>query len=565
MKPILTIDYIVIAIYMLLTVIIGCYFIKFNKTGSDFFRGGNKIPWIIAGLSSFMSGFSAWTFTGAAGIAYKEGITIIFMYIGNSLAFFVGYFVFAKPWRRTRISTVMEYLHERYDEPTRQTFSWLTTIFQLFMGGSILYGLGVFLSSVCGFPLIWTIIIAGLIILIYSFLGGLWAVMITDFIQGVILIPFTIVMFIVALNRIGGISSFMSSLPPFALTLGHSEKSMFGYIICFAIVNLFAYNTSVNAQRYFSVDNERSAKKVALFTGSLYILGTFIWFIPPMAMRILYPNIAQIFPNLPNPEEASYALASLTLLPNGLIGIMLAAMFSASMSSLSSFYNMHSAILSKDIFQTIFKIENDENKLLILGRIMTLVVGIIVPVIAIIMVVNKQSVFETMLTFNTIISLAYGIPALLGLVEKRAPNYSGLLSFSVALILGVLSSFIFKWDFVTRVSVIVPAGILVYYLCILFKEKPSFADKRKLFFKKLDTPVDVNMEVGEKGNVEFFVFRFLSRVTVFISIVCLILSFSIPLSENKTFLMYIAITLFLGILFKIKSMKSAPEKLYTKK
>ena len=87
----------------------------------------------------------------------------------------------------------------------------------------------------------------------------------------------------------------------------------------------------------------------------LFFLGAFLWFIPPMAMRIVYPNLHAIWPHLANPNEASYVAASLTFLPHGLIGVMLAAMFSATMANLSANFNLKSAILSKDIYQTLFR------------------------------------------------------------------------------------------------------------------------------------------------------------------------------------------------------------------
>src|SRR3954470_17884366 len=110
------IDYIVIASYCVLMVLVGLYVARFNRSAAEYFRGGNRIPWLVAGLSSFMSGFSAWTFTGAAGLAYQRGIVAVLLYVGNALTFLLGYWVFAVRWRRARISTVMEYLVERFDE-----------------------------------------------------------------------------------------------------------------------------------------------------------------------------------------------------------------------------------------------------------------------------------------------------------------------------------------------------------------------------------------------------------------------------------------------------------------
>ena len=156
------VDYTVIGLYALLMVVVGLYVMRFNRGAAEYFRGGSRIPWLVAGLSCFMSGFSAWTFTGAAGVAYRSGIAATGMYIGNALSFLLGYMVFAVRWRRSRITTVMEYLSGRFNPTTHQVFSWTTILFQLFTSASTLYGLSVFVSSACGFPVTWTIIVPAL-------------------------------------------------------------------------------------------------------------------------------------------------------------------------------------------------------------------------------------------------------------------------------------------------------------------------------------------------------------------------------------------------------------------
>src|SRR5881227_1200360 len=141
------IDYLVIGGYCLLMVLFGLYVARFNRSAAEYFRGGNRIPWLVAGLSSFMAGFSAWTFTGAAGVAYRAGIAATGLYVGNAASFLLGYFVFARRWRRSRVTTVMEYLSDRFNPVTHQTFSWVTIFFQLFTSASTLYGLSLFISS----------------------------------------------------------------------------------------------------------------------------------------------------------------------------------------------------------------------------------------------------------------------------------------------------------------------------------------------------------------------------------------------------------------------------------
>src|SRR5215831_6032272 len=93
-----SIDYIVIFCYILLMIGVGLFVMRFNRSASEYFRGGSRIPWLVAGLSTFMSGFSAWTFTGGAGVAYKSGVAAIGLFVGNAFSFLLGYYVFAARW-----------------------------------------------------------------------------------------------------------------------------------------------------------------------------------------------------------------------------------------------------------------------------------------------------------------------------------------------------------------------------------------------------------------------------------------------------------------------------------
>jgi solute:Na+ symporter, SSS family len=533
-------DYAVIICYILLMIGVGFYVLRFNSTASEYFRGGSRIPWLVAGLSAFMSGFSAWTFTGGAGVAYSSGIAVIGLYLGNGLSFLLGYYIFASRWRRTRISTVMEYLSDRFGPATHQTFSWATIVFQLFTSATMLYGLSLFVSTACRFSVTATILITGAVILSYSVLGGLWAVVIADFLQASILLPFCIVLAITSLLHVGGISGLVHSLPPQMKTISVHGEFGWIYLACWAVMVSFGYNTSAMAQRYFSVENERAAKRVALLCCGLFFLGAFLWFIPPMAMRIIYPNLHAIWPQLANPNEASYVAASLTFLPHGLIGIMLAAMFSATMASLSANFNLKSAILSKDIYQTLFRPQAGERELLIVGALMTLLVGGVTTILAVVMASRGESIFEVMMVFNTLISLSYGPPALLGLVFRRAPWWSGMATFATGLILGILGDFVFRWTFIKQIVFVVPATFAVFFLSMLFDGQESAGRAR--LFKKLDTPVDP-AEITDAPDFSRPVFRFLSRAIACIGLTSLLLLIPNPPGARMTILSFSAITL----------------------
>jgi SSS family transporter len=538
------VDYLVIALYALLMVRVGFYVLRFNRGAAEYFRGGNRIPWLVAGLSCFMAGFSAWTFTGAAGVAYRSGIAATGLYIGNALSFLLGYFIFAKRWRRSRITTVMEYLSGRFNPATHQIFSWTTILFQLFTSASTLFGLSLFVSSACGFPVTWTILGAGALIVFYCVLGGLWAVVVTDFLQAAILMPFCLVLVVTALTRVGGVTGLIHALPPEMKTIHVTGEFGWIYLLSWTIMVSFGYNTSAMAQRYFSVDNERSARKVALLCCGLFFVGAFLWFIPPMAMRVIYPDLHAVWPALPNASEAAYAVASLTLLPHGLIGVMLAAMFSATMANLSAQFNLKSAILTKDVYQSLFRKGAEEHELLVVGWITTLLIGGATTLIAVIMAASGQSVFQVMLKFNTLISLAYGPPALLGLVVRKTPPWSGMASFVTGLVLGILGAFVYHWSLVQQVAIIIPASFGVFFLSMLFDRGDTPA--RALLFKNLNTPIDVARELKNSEDFTAPVFRFLSRTISCIGLLSLLLLLATPPNQRTTVLWFAGLTLAVG-------------------
>jgi SSS family transporter len=544
MKAANLLDFSIIVVYMLAMGSVGFAFMRFNKGASDYFKGGNRIPWLAAGLSSFMSGFSAWTFTGAAGIAYRNGIVVVLLYVGNALAFLLGYFVFAQRWRRTRISTTMAYLVERFDEPTRQLFSITSVFFQTFVGAAILYGLSLMVASTCGFPMVSTIVASGALVLLYSTLGGLWAIVINDFLQAVILLPFCLVLVGASLAHVGGLVALYRELPPQMVSLHLHGQYSWGYVLCWALMISFGYNTGAVAQRYFSVDTERSAKRVAILCFLLFLVGAFIWFIPPMAMRVVYPDLAKVLPRFVNPQEAAFAAASLTLLPNGLIGIMLAAMFSSTMANLSGAFNLYAGILSKDVYQPLFAPDAGEFAMLRVGRIASAVVATCVTLLAVLLAVTGKSIFSVMVTFNTILSLAYGPPALLGLIVKKTPSWSGSASLLAGLIIGTIGTFLLGWGLVMNVVVVVPISVGIFLASRWFERPESVRQQsRERLFLRLATPIDVSKELAGSSDPTTRVFRFLSVVTGAIGLASLLLLLSVPVENRSIVIAYSGITL----------------------
>jgi hypothetical protein len=223
---------------------------------------------------------------------------------------------------------------------------------------------------------------------------------------------------------------------------------------------------------------------------------------------------------------------------------MLAAMFSATMANLSAQFNLKSAILTKDVYQDLFRKNASEKELLAVGWAATFLVGAGTTVIAVIMAASGQSVFAIMLKFNTLISLAYGPPALLGLVVRRTPPWSGLASFATGLILGVLGAFAYHWSLIQEVTIVVPASFGVFFLSMLLDRGDTPARAR--LFKNLATPIDVAVELGDSPDFTAPVFRFLSRTISWIGLLSLLLLLAVPSHQRVTVLWFAALTLAVG-------------------
>jgi hypothetical protein len=214
------------------------------------------------------------------------------------------------------------------------------------------------------------------------------------------------------------------------------------------------------------------------------------------------------------------------------------------MANLSAQFNVKSAILTKDVYQSLFRKSAGEHELLVVGWVTTFFIGGATTVIAVIMAASGQSVFQIMLTFNTLMSLAYGPPALLGLVVRRTPPWSGLASFATGLILGMLGAFVYHWSLIQQVAIIIPASFGVFFLTMPFDRGDT--PGRALLFRNLNTPINVATELKDSADYTVPVFRFLSRTISFIGLLSLVLLITVPSNQRITVVWFSALTIALG-------------------
>src|SRR5699024_5756243 len=172
------------------------------KGSKDFYVAGGKLPWWLSGISHHVSGYSGAVFTGYAAIAYTHGFTIyVWWALVITVAVIVGAHFIAPKWANLRIyynvESPTEYLATRYNLFTQQLMAWAGVILKLFDVGAKWAAIGILLNVFTGLPLIYGILLSGIISLIYITIGGLWADVWTDFAQFVIQVVAGVIMFFV--------------------------------------------------------------------------------------------------------------------------------------------------------------------------------------------------------------------------------------------------------------------------------------------------------------------------------------------------------------------------------
>lgn len=517
-----TIEYVVIGVYLLVLVAVGLAFRRFNANVSDYFRNGCRGTWWLVGSSAFMTSFSAWTFSGAAGAAYEAGWSVLIIYLANSVGFMINGLFLAKWFRQIRAITAPEVIQKRFGVPTQQFYAWMSFVTQTLYSSLHLLGLAIFCSAVFGFDIGDVIIGVGLVVLLYSLMGGSWAVTATDFLQTLILVPITILVGYLCLNEIGGVSGLLTAIEDRGLAGDYAMVNDAGrfplsaytwmWAIAMLLKNVIGYNTLTSAQRYFLVKDGREAQKAAWLGFVLMSLGAFVWLIPPIVARLLYEGqVAGMA--IPKPAEAAYAVASLNLLPNGMTGLMVVAMFAATMSSMDSGLNRNAAIFTNDIYPALCRLFGKtplvDRALLRLGQGFSALFGLTIVTIATYMAgIEGRGVFEHMLNLGALLALPMAVPTLLGLFVRRSPSWAAIFTVCVTLIpsaIGFFSNELFgeTWSFQAKVFANLSVGTVAYLLTIPFWEKSAsgYAEQVTEFFKVMHTPVDFEKEIGGSNDL----------------------------------------------------------------
>lgn len=349
-------DLIVIGLFFLSMLALGLWSYFKNKDTEDYFVASGKIPWWVAGISHHVSGYSGAVFVAYAALAYTHGFTLyVWWALTIGVTIIASAKIFPVYWvrlrKKFRIQSPLEFLSTRYNVTTRQIVAWSGVLLKVFDVGAKWAAIAILLNVVAGISMTSGILISGVVSLIYVTFGGLWAVVANDFLQFLVQVAAGIVMFVIVVARLGGVHSITGMWDQ--LPAGHdqlfNEPYTAGFALAFLFINFLSFNGGSwgLATRYISSPDEKQASKAAYLSGALYLIWPLILFFPMWAAPIILPGLS-------DPSQ-SYGLLMVKLLPSGLIGLVMASVFAATMSMTASDVNTMSAVITRDILPVLSK------------------------------------------------------------------------------------------------------------------------------------------------------------------------------------------------------------------
>ena len=537
------VDYALIGLYFVILIWVGLYSARKTRGTGDYFKGGGKVPWALAGFSNWVSGFSAFMFVAAAGFTYRNGAGALLVFTSAVWAYLLGYTVFAHRWRRARLDSPLEFLTRRFSRSTTYFYSFTAIIPQIVGIGQGLYILCIFVATALGFSdqefslagisltgLELSILIVGLVMVVYTVVGGLWAAVLSDAVQSVIILTMTLLIFPISFAYLGegagilrGVERLFQEAPEGYLGLTGEVASPL-FIGCYLLNVLLGYNVSWHmVQRYMSVPRERDARKMAMLCAVLSLVGPLLWILPVMASRLIFPDIDSLWPALADPAEASFVSLALLLLPHGMIGFVVSAIMSATLGQANDAFNWLAATFTRDVYVPLSRRggrpEPGERRQLAFARGVMLVVGVLGIAVAL-YIPRFGGAFSFALEYYSLMA-AFMMPVALGLVYTRTPWWSGIASCTAALLVtgGLMGAGIGSDHSMIRnvLSGSLTATVVFFGSAFWYRRSSRNREAIEEFARDLRTPVPD--EAYQVDAETLRVYRMLAQVCLLLGIV----------------------------------------------
>ena len=410
----------VIAIFSVFVLGVGMLFSRKGNNIKTFFAGGESVPWFIGGLSLFMSFFSAGTFVAWGSIAYKYGWVAITIQWTMCIGALVTGFWFAPRWKKTGALTAAEFIRQRLGLKVQKVYIFIFTLVNIFIKGSVLYPVSKLVSTSLHLPLVQTTIGLGLLMISYTAAGGLWAVMVTDILQFVVLTASVFILLPLSFDKVGGVEGFSNAVPDGFFNLLNGEYTL-GFIIAFTLYHIsFIAGNWTFVQRYTSVNSPNSARKVSFLFAGLYLVSPIVWMLPPMIYKGINPSLQGL------DVENAYLYMCQLVLPAGLLGLMLTGMYFSTSASANTALNVVSAVFTNDVYKGIINPNATEQQLMRVARLSSWFFGILMIIIAL-LIPYAGGIVEVILSIGAVTGGPLLVPSLWALFSKKISGKSTLI------------------------------------------------------------------------------------------------------------------------------------------
>jgi SSS family solute:Na+ symporter len=468
-----TLDLLVILGYLVGIVALGCWAgYRQRKSpadeSKDYFLAGGTLTWMVIGAALFSTNISTIHLVSLAQEGYVNGLAYgNFEWMAAFLLIVLSLF-FAPFYLRSKVATLPDFLEKRYNRPCRDWLAVLSIISAVFIHiGFSLYTGAVVLKGMFGFEIITSIIVISVLTGIYTIVGGLLAVVLTETIQTVILLGGAIILTIIAYNRVGGWSELAAVVEPVKLTVlratgDPSGLPWYAVFLGYPVIGLWYWCADQTiVQRVLGAKDENHARVGPLFAGFIKILPVFIFVLPGL---LCYALIKQgKLPNTLTDSADTYAFMIGNLLPVGLKGVVAAALLAALMSTVSGALNSVATLFCYDLYKR-FKPETPDHKLVVMGRWVTFI-AMVAAIIWSPFLSHFKSIFQGVSAVICYIAPPITAVFFWGVFWRRASGVAAQWTLYIGSFLG-LAVFLLDW-YKKSTGWNVPFMMATFYLCVL--------------------------------------------------------------------------------------------------
>lgn len=429
-----TLDYWVIVIFSIGILVAGLSMSDRKANMQSYFGASGALPWWMSGLSLYMGFFSAGTFVVWGAIAYEQGwVAVSIQWTMAVAGFLIGKFI-APRWRQTGVLTAAEFMQQRFGSSVHKFYTYIFLLMSFAYNGAFLYPVAKLVNVSTGLPSHYAIMLFGLMAVLYTTSGGLWAVIVTNVLQFVVLTAAVLIVVPLAFDHVGGISSFIDTAPTGFFNLTGGEYTPW-FMVAFGFYNMvFIGGNWAYVQRYTSVPTKREAKKVGYLFGWLYLISPVIWMLPPMLYRLVNVDLVGL------ENEGAYLMMCKEVLPAGIMGLMITGMIFATTDSVNASLNVSSAVFTNDVYKRLYP--NSSNKSLMwIARFSTLTFGLVTVLVAL-LVPAMGGIVEVVLSIGALTGVPLYGPAVWALFSNRQTAFSILFTTIVSLAVNLFFKFI---------------------------------------------------------------------------------------------------------------------------